>query len=227
MTNLIKAIINVMNDVKNIEKTMNVGTGSSAYKGVSDKDVKQKIGESMAKNGLVLLPIEIKPTLRVERWEEAQTYNGQTQMKQKQQVFTEVETKYLLMHTSGESQVVVGYGHGVDSQDKSAGKATTYALKNALLYCFLVPTGTIEDADNTHSDEHQVPANGKKQPQAQAPAKEEKKEEPKTQLKPMTKELFDAMMSAIKSGKKEQVKERIKLYSIPSEFDEQLKSALK
>jgi len=56
------------------------------------------------------------------------------------------------MHESGESKEISGYGHGVDPQDKGAGKATTYALKYALLYTFLVPTGSIDDADKTHSD---------------------------------------------------------------------------
>jgi hypothetical protein len=71
---------------------------------------------------------------------------------QKQSVFTSVKTKYLLLHESGESIEISGYGHGVDSQDKAAGKATTYALKYALLYTFLVPTGKIDDADNENSD---------------------------------------------------------------------------
>ena len=53
--------------------------------------------------------------------------------------------------------IVMGYGHGVDSQDKSAGKATTYALKYALLNTFLVPTGDIDDTDNTHSDTYDQP----------------------------------------------------------------------
>jgi hypothetical protein len=30
-------------------------------------------------------------------------------------------------------------------------------LKYALLYTFLVPTGKIDDADNTHSDEYETP----------------------------------------------------------------------
>jgi hypothetical protein len=47
----------------------------------------------------------------------------------------------------------MGYGHGVDPQDKGAGKATTYALKNCLLYTFLTPVGKIDDTDKTHSDE--------------------------------------------------------------------------
>ena len=156
--NLAKAIIAVMKEVKGIEKSMTVGSGNNSYKGVSDKDVKNVIGAAMAANGLCIMPIETNSKTQIDRWEELDTYSkvaGAT--KQKQSIFTEVETKYLLLHTSGESQVISGYGHGVDNQDKGAGKASTYALKYALLYTFLVPTGTIDDADKTHSDEHSTP----------------------------------------------------------------------
>lgn len=154
MENLAKAILNVMRTVKNIEKSMTVGTGSSAYKGVPDKEVKLIIGKAMEENGLTILPIGVDAKTQISRWSEPE-YNGV--QKQKQSVFTEVTTKYLLLHESGESQVIEGYGHGVDTQDKGAGKATTYALKYALLYLFLVPTGSIDDTDNTHSDDLQVP----------------------------------------------------------------------
>lgn len=158
MKNLVKAILAVMKDVENIDKNMTVGEGKNSYSGVSDKDVKIAVGKSMQKHGLVMLPIEIDPTVKIERWEEDTYYNSQKSgVKVKQSVFTEVKTKYILMHESGESQIIEGYGHGVDSQDKSAGKATTYALKNTLLYSFLVPTGSIDDTDAKHSEDHQVP----------------------------------------------------------------------
>jgi hypothetical protein len=157
MKQLAKAILAVMQEVKGIEKNSTVGSGNYAYKGVNDQDVKKIIGESMAKHGLTLLPIDVEPTIHIERWEE--TYNGIT--KQKQNVLAEVKTKYLLLHESGESQTISGYGHGIDSMDKSAGKATTYALKYALLYAFLIPTGKIDDADNHHSEEIQVPIKAK------------------------------------------------------------------
>lgn len=153
MKNLAEAIIKVMQEVKGIDKSMTVGSGAMSYKGVPDQEVKKIIGDAMAKHGLTILPIEVEAKTEVSRWTE--TYQGQE--KQKQSVFTEVHTKYLLLHTSGESQVLSGYGHGVDSQDKGAGKATTYALKYALLYSFLVPTGKIDDADATHSDNHEAP----------------------------------------------------------------------
>ena len=149
MKNLAKAIIAVMKEVKGMEKNSRVGTGGSAYNGTKDQDVKEVFNDAMAKNGLCILPIGIEDTVQIDRWE--QSYNGNVQ--QKQIVMTTVKTKYLLLHESGESQELMGYGHGVDPQDKGAGKATTYALKNCLLYTFLTPVGKIDDTDKTHSDE--------------------------------------------------------------------------
>ena len=187
-----EAILNVMKDVKNIEKSMTVGTGNSSYKGVSDKDVKYTIGKAMEQHNLIILPVEIEPKLQVERWEETSQYGA----KQKQSVFTEVITTYRIIHTlSGESVEIKGYGHGVDSQDKSAGKATTYALKYALLYAFMVPTGDIEDADKTHSNEITPPP-------VQAQPKQQKTEcDAKT---------FETIKQAIIDGKRtiEQAKEK-------------------
>jgi hypothetical protein len=158
-TNIAQAILAVMKDVKGIDKSMTVGSGNNSYKGVPDQEVKKIIGEAMEKHGLCLLPIGVDAKTKVDRWEEETTYNGVTTKKMKQSVFTEAKTRYLLLHTSGESIELEGYGQGVDAQDKSAGKSTTYALKYTLLYTFLVPTGKIDDADNTHSEDTQVPQN--------------------------------------------------------------------
>ena len=150
ISKLTAAIIKVMEEVKNVEKNLTVGDGNNKYKGVADKDVKIQVGQSMAKNGLTILPIKIDPTVKIERF--VDQYG-----KQKQKVFTEAICTYILSHTSGEFITLQGYGHGDDSQDKSAGKATTYALKYALLYTFLVPTGNIDDADTEHSDKKDIP----------------------------------------------------------------------
>ena len=160
MKNLIKAIQAVQEEVKGgIEKNQEVGKGINKYKGVADKDVKVLIGRAMTKHKLSILPVSISPKVNIERWIE-KDYNNND--KTKQQVLTEVETNYMLVHESGESIEIAGYGHGVDSMDKSAGKATTYGLKYALLYTFLVPTGDIDDSDQTHSEEIKPPANNKK-----------------------------------------------------------------
>lgn len=157
--NLAQAIIQVMREVKGIEKNLQVGAGNNSYKGVADKDVKKIIGDAMERAGLCILPIEVNPKIARDQWEEE--WNGRP--KRKQSIFTEVLCRYELIHESGESKIIQGYGHGVDSQDKSAGKATTYALKYALLYAFMVPTGQIDDADNQHSNDQPIPQPKKKQ----------------------------------------------------------------
>lgn len=156
MKEINKAIINVMKSVKGMEKSSKVGTGKNQYNGTKDQDVKEVFNTVLAENGLCILPIGIDEETQVDRWIDPQYKN------QKQSVFTKVKTKYLLIHESGESIELAGYGHGVDSQDKGAGKATTYALKNCLLYSFLTPVGKIDDTDSSHSEELETPAPARK-----------------------------------------------------------------
>ncbi len=159
MKNITKAILAVSKEITAIEKSMSVGTGGSSYKAVSDSLVRNTLRPEMIKQGLVILPISVEAKTKVDRWDEVDTYSkvaGAT--KSKQSVFTETTTKYLLVHQeSGESIELAGYGHGVDSQDKGAGKATTYALKNTLLDLFLITKGEDFDTDATHSNDMAVP----------------------------------------------------------------------
>lgn len=145
MKQISKAIITVMNQVKGMEKNSRVGSGSYAYSGTKDQDVKEIFNDALAKNGLCIVPTSIEESTELSRWDE----NG----KSRQSIFTKVKTTYLLIHESGETVELAGYGQGVDSQDKGAGKATTYALKNCLLYTFLTPVGKIDDTDTTHSND--------------------------------------------------------------------------
>ncbi len=207
MENLAKAILSVMKEVKGIDKTMTIGTGASSYKGVPDQEVKKIIGESMQKNGLCLLPISVEPLTKVDRWEETTDYGK----KQKQSIFTECKTKYLLLHESGESQEIAGYGHGVDTQDKGAGKATTYALKYTLLYLFLVPTGKIDDTDSEHNDNKDIP-------QKTVPVKQQPKQLIKTELLPNTPKWSEAI-KFLKTGTIEVVE---KAYTLSKENRELL-----
>jgi hypothetical protein len=158
---LISAVLEVMKTVKNIEKNMTIGVGNNSYKGVSDKDVKNIIGKAMAENGLTIFPIDIEQATQVDRWEE----NFKGIVKNKQQIFTEVKTKYALVHESGAEMQIVGMGHGVDPSDKSAGKAITYALKTTLLNTFLIPTGELDEdgpeAPTPPAKKQQVPVESK------------------------------------------------------------------
>ena len=162
MKEIAQAIKLVMEEVNWVAKNMTVWTWNGSYKWVSDKDVKQAIRESMIKNWLSILPTWVKSNIKMDRWEEESEWNWKTQIKTKQSVFTDVETKYILLHTSWDSIELAWYGQWVDTQDKWAGKATTYALKNTLLNMFLIPTWV--DTDDTHSDDLPVPPKKEEQP---------------------------------------------------------------
>ena len=176
MKSISEAIIKVMTEIEWVAKSMDVWTGNNSYKWVSDKDVRILLRASMIKNGLTIVPIWIEPKIQVDRWEEVDQYSKSTpkDMKSKQSVFTEVVTKYLLIHTSGESIELAWYGQWVDSQDKGAGKATTYALKNTLLNMFLVPTWV--DTDDTHSDDLPTPPRRKEKPNGETLPDDDNKE---------------------------------------------------
>ena len=154
-----KAVVSVMQQVKGMEKNSKVGTGNYAYDGTKDQDVKEVFNKALAENGLCILPIGIEEKTKLDRWEEEDSWSKSMPKakKSKQSIFTKVKTKYLLLHISGESIELAGYGQGVDTQDKGAGKATTYALKNCLLLTFLTPVGKIDDTDNTHSNDISTP----------------------------------------------------------------------
>jgi hypothetical protein len=123
--------------------------------------LKSSIRPLMIKHGLCH-PTNIcegKSKYRVLRW--SVNYNNQPERKAK--VFSSVTTRYKLLHESGESEILEGLGHGADTQDKAAGKATTYAMKYALLYTFMVSVGAIDDTDTTHSDDvPNAPSSGAK-----------------------------------------------------------------
>lgn len=149
MKNLIKAVNAVMKECPTIEKNSQVGKGSFGYKGVKDSELKLMLNRAMRTNGLAIFPQQIDESTEIHRWK--------ADGKEKMQVFTKVNSKFLLIHESGEQIEINGVGHSVDSQDKGAGKATTYALKYALLYTFMIATGEIDDADDYHNDDIDEP----------------------------------------------------------------------
>ena len=209
MKNLIEAVIKVTKEVGNIEKNLNVGAGNNSYKGIADKDVKKSIGDAMGKNGLAIFPIKIEPTTTIRNWEEKTNYG----LKQKQAVFTEVLTTYKLYHKSGECIEIQGYGHGVDSQDKSAGKATTYAMKYALLYQFMIATGSIDDTDNTNSIDIKEPVKQVVKKTTQAKTKQWITDEQFEKAKSFSLKDLEKLFDCLQFRKIEQQEELTEIYN--------------
>lgn len=144
-----------MSEVNYLQKDDTVGTGSSSYRGISDEKVRDNVRKSMIVHGLICVPVKIDKETSVERWTEPDPYSKTGGTKQKQQVFSDIVFTFRIYHTSGAFIEGQSSGHGIDSQDKSPGKAMTYAMKYFLLNTFMVPTG--DDPDKVHSNDIEIP----------------------------------------------------------------------
>ena len=146
MKNLYAKIQAVMKDVEYLKKDDTVQMpGSGSYKAITEEKVTESVGKAMRKHGLVIYPIEMTETrddLQVTRSSGRQAIDR----------LATVNVKYKIADVeSGESDIIVSAGTGIDTQDKAIGKAMTYAYKYALLRTFAIPTG--EDPDKVASDD--------------------------------------------------------------------------
>ncbi len=152
MKEIAKALLKVMSEIAHLQTDKQVGIGNSAYKGLSDQKATGTIRKALIKHGIIALQSQIEEESTTENWLEQNEYNGKITQKAKIQVFTRVKCTITLIHAeSGESATIQAVGHGIDNGDKAAGKAMTYAKKNALLNSLLISTGL--DADDIHSDD--------------------------------------------------------------------------
>jgi hypothetical protein len=146
---LYEKIYNVMCDSEAVEKSMVVGSGKNSYKAVSEAAMLNMVKPLFKKYKLIIFPVDGDIKDNVMTWDKTD-YDGKTSKTLR--AMTELKVMYRILDVeSGEYQDVVGFGNGADSQDKGAGKAFTYSLKNALSKTFMLFSG--EDTDNTHSDD--------------------------------------------------------------------------
>lgn len=132
MQKISEKLFKVMEEVPAIGKDMRIKFKSTDYQARSEEAVILAIRPLFLKHKLMLI----------------QTKSEGSRVGS----ITTLNTEYMIIDSeSGEYLTLSSYGEGADTQDKGAGKAMTYALKNLLLKTFLVVSH--EDTDNTSSDE--------------------------------------------------------------------------
>jgi hypothetical protein len=148
--NLYEKIQAVSSKIKNIEKNLQVGTGSYSYKAVSDIDVVIAVKEAEEEFRLVSIPIkqelvnsEVIRTLNKDNRENL-TYVDNIKMTLRITDLDDI-TMFIDIET---------YGKGIDSSDKGFGKASTYARKYALLNAYKIATGS--DPDQAKSEQKEA-----------------------------------------------------------------------
>lgn len=145
---LYEKIYNVMNESEGLEKDLVVGSGTNSYKAVGEKEVLNMLKPLFKKHKLIIFPIDGEMTEQNSVYDTS--YKGEVTTKTRNVTQLKVKFKIVDIET-GESEIIVGFGNGADSQDKGSGKAFTYSFKTALSKTFMLFSG--EDTDGTHSDD--------------------------------------------------------------------------
>lgn len=147
MTNVLKALAQVQNEIENVVKVKRPGM---QYKVVMYDDLLDAIREEVLKAGLTLVPhdclhVASTPYDRIND-------RGAIHMNRDVYVFT-----FRIYHVpSGEYLQLTTPGDGVDEMDKGPGKALTYATKTAWEKLLMLARGDQADPDGRPSQPRQV-----------------------------------------------------------------------
>jgi hypothetical protein len=145
---LYEKIYSIMNESMGLEKDLLVGKGDSAYRAVGEKEVLNMLKPLFKKYKLIVFPICGDISEQNSIFDTS--YDGKVTTKSRN--VTQIKVNFKIVDIeSGESEMLVGFGNGADSQDKGSGKAFTYAFKTMLSKTFMLFSG--EDTDNEHSDD--------------------------------------------------------------------------
>lgn len=142
-SSLYEKIQKVSNEINSLEKDISVGSGSYAYKAISEASVIRAVKKAETKHGLTSIPT--KQEIISSEIKEVQIGNKITL---RYIDVIKVTLKIIDLQT-GESIEVDSYARGIDSGDKGLGKAQTYALKYALMKAYKVATGEDPDANKS------------------------------------------------------------------------------
>lgn len=142
--NIYQKMAAVTASLKTVGKNLEVSAGrSGSYKAVSERDILDAVKPAEEKEGIYSYPAdrELIEARIIER------ENGNPIF------FTRYRTVYNFVNADNPEEKVqmTVYSEGIDTGDKGAGKAMTYADKYALMKAYKISTG--EDPDQTASPE--------------------------------------------------------------------------
>lgn len=169
--NIFKKLSAITAELSTVAKNLEVGVGKSAYKAVGEADVLRAVKPLENKYGVYSYPYS--RNIIESGVMENESIDYQTKEKIiKKSLFERIETVYRFINVDNPDEYIdiTTYGDGIDSQDKSVGKAMTYADKYALLKAYKIITG--DDPDQNPSEDMKAWTPDAKRPEKK---KEEKK----------------------------------------------------
>lgn len=145
--NIYEKLSKITSELSTVAKNLEVGVGQAKYKAVGEADVLRAIKPIEAKHGVYSYPLT--RTIVESGQIESVNYKGEV----KKSLFERIETTYRFVNIEKPEEYIdiTSYGDGIDTGDKSVGKAMTYADKYALMKAYKIITG--DDPDQNPSDE--------------------------------------------------------------------------
>lgn len=151
--NIYEKMLAITSELTRVAKNLEVGFGASKYKAVGEADILASVRPLEEKYKVYSYPSH----RQVIDTGELETKSGTKNL------FLRIETTYRFVNVEKPEEFIeiTSYGDGVDSQDKSVGKAMTYADKYALMKAYKIMTG--DDPDQNASEELKVKTSKKVQ----------------------------------------------------------------
>ena len=149
--NIYQRLLAIENELMCVAKNLSVGVGKSSYKAVGEADVLKAVKPLEAKYGVYSYPSSRRIVESAVLENEQTDYNNNKVIKKS--FFERIETVYRFVNVDNPSEYIeiTSYGDGIDTGDKSVGKACTYADKYALLKAYKIITGDDPDQDESQS----------------------------------------------------------------------------
>ena len=150
--NIFDRMSHISTELMTVAKNLEVGVGSSKYKAVGEADVLRAVKPLEFKYRVYSYPISRRVIESGVLETEGVDYKTKERVTKKQ-LYERIETTYRFVNIDNPSDYIeiISFADGIDSGDKSTGKAMTYSDKYALLKAYKIVTG--DDPDQYASEE--------------------------------------------------------------------------
>lgn len=146
--NIYEKLSAISTELMTVAKNLEVGVGQSKYKAVGEADVLRAVKPLEAKYKVYSYPYS--RSIIESGVIENESIDYKTKEKViKKNLYERIEVVYRFINIENPAEYIdiKSYGDGIDPQDKSVGKAMTYADKYALLKAYKIITGDDPDQD--------------------------------------------------------------------------------
>lgn len=148
--NIYEKMSAITSELQTVKKNLNIVTGKSSYKAVSERDVLDAVKPLEEKHRVYSYPFSRK-ILESDILENERLVQGKVVKTNSLYLRVEVVYRFVNIDEPKEYIDITAYGDGIDTGDKATGKGMTYADKYALMKAYKISTG--DDPDQEASPE--------------------------------------------------------------------------